>query len=300
MSGLPPDQTAVPYDPDPSACMRALDALRWTAGVAFTHARVKVGIRVSNGSIFGAVRGSLPPGIEPVTSPDVDFLYSVTEEPNGSGAAPAYTVYSDVVPIVRTTNLERAINTLTGDLERLAVEAGQGRLIVRAGAVGWEGKGILILGPRSSGRSTLVAGLLWAGAQYYGDELTVLDPQGRIHPFVRPLSLKCGPGAEPVHLADLGATAGDDPLPIGAMIATAYRPGTTWVPRGLKLAEAAAMLTASAVTGKRQPDTVRPAFEKMLRGVRKFLGDRGEAGEVIFRILSGFSTVFAGSPEPPA
>ena len=287
-------QVPPPYDDDPSACMRQLDGLSWGGGVAFTLHGIKAGVRVSSEEMLEGIEEMLPQGAQPVDTPDVDFLYSVTKGASSGGNSPAYASYADVVPIARTPDLEGAIRAVIEDLTRGAAEALQGRLIVRAGAVGWEGKAILVLGPRLSGRSTLVAGLLWAGAEYYGDELSVLDAEGRVHPFVRPLSLRCGAGAGPVLLADLGASAGSGPIPIGAVVATVYRPGATWVPKGFKLTDAVEMLVANTLTGKREPDVVRPAFEKLLRGTRKFSGERGEAGEVIFRILSGLSAVFGG------
>jgi len=290
-------QVAPPYDGDPSACMRQLDGLPWAAGVAFTLHGIKMGIRVSSTTMLERIEAALPAGAQPVDGPDVDFLYSVTG--NGSEDSPEYTSHADAVPIARTSRLGDAIQAVNEDLARLARHASRGRLVVRAGAVGWEGRAILVLGPRSSGRSTLVAGLLWAGAEYYGDELAVLDAEGRVHPFVRPLSLRCGVGSGPVQLAELGAVAGSGPIPIGAVVATAYRPGATWRPRGLGLADAVEMLVANALTGKREPDSVRPVFDKILRGTRRFSGERGDAGEVIFRILSGLSTVFGGSGREP-
>lgn len=296
MSGAPGlsfRQVAPPYDGDPSACMRQLDGLPWAAGVAFTLHGIKMGIRVSSATMLERIEATLPAGAQPVNGPDVDFLYSVTMD-GGGGTPPAYTSYADAVPIARTVDFASAIRAVNEDLARLAGHASRGRLIVRAGAVGWEGMAILVLGPRSSGRSTLVAGLLWAGAEYYGDELAVLDVKGRVHPFVRPLSLRCGVGAGPVQLADLGAAAGSGPIPIGAVVATVFRPGAAWRPKGLKLTDAVELLVANTLTGKRAPDSVRPAFDKILGGTRRFSGERGEAGEVIFRILSGLGTLLAG------
>ncbi len=298
MPGDTSGRTGAPYDGDPSACMKVLDAMRWAEGVAFVHAGITVGIRVSGAGMLDRIGTAIPPGARLVPAGNVDFLYSVTKGNGSDHEAALYTVYSDTVPLVQTPDPDGVAAAIAEDLGHLVHQTERGRLIIRAGSVGWEGKAILVLGPRSSGRSTLVAGLLWAGATYFGDELTILSPEGEVYPFVRPLSLRCGVTAEPMRLADIGATAGTGPVPIGAVVATVYRPEATWVPKGLGLADAAGMLAERSLTGQRDPAALRSIFERMLKGVRRFSGDRGEAGEVIFRILSGFSTVFGG--EQPA
>ena len=57
------------------------------------------------------------------------------------------------------------------------------RVFVHAGVVGWKGHAIVIPGRSRSGKTTLVAELVKAGAEYYSDEFAVLDAEGRVHPF---------------------------------------------------------------------------------------------------------------------
>ena len=63
-------------------------------------------------------------------------------------------------------------------------ERARNRIFIHAGVVGWQGRAIVIPGRSFSGKSTLVAALLQAGATYYSDEFAVLDGRGYVHPFL--------------------------------------------------------------------------------------------------------------------
>ena len=95
-----------------------------------------------------------------------------------------------------------------------------------------------------SGKTTLVRALVEAGAVYYSDEFAMLDEAGRVHPYARQLSFR-PPDGRPVDLRaeELGGVAGTEPLPVGMVIVTRYRPGGVWQPRQLSAgAGALAML----------------------------------------------------------
>ena len=74
-------------------------------------------------------------------------------------------------------------------------------MLVHAGAVEWDGHAALFPAPMESGKTTLVAGLVRAGARYLSDEAAAIDPETLlVHPF--PKSLTIGAGSWEV-LADL-------------------------------------------------------------------------------------------------
>ena len=64
------------------------------------------------------------------------------------------------------------------------------RVFLHAGAVAWNGLGIVIPGGTMSGKTSLVRELLQAGALYYSDEYAVLDDLGRLHPYPQPLGVR--------------------------------------------------------------------------------------------------------------
>jgi len=58
---------------------------------------------------------------------------------------------------------------------------------LHAATVNWQGKCITIAGTSGAGKSSLCTAALLNGAEYFSDEYALLDKQGRITPFPRPL-----------------------------------------------------------------------------------------------------------------
>ena len=90
----------------------------------------------------------------------------------------------------------RAIS-LVPDLIRALDDAVVQRLTtlraVHAGAVLWGERALLLPGVTHAGKSSLVAELLRRGATYFSDEYALIDSEGRVHPYPRPLLLGMAP-----------------------------------------------------------------------------------------------------------
>ena len=82
------------------------------------------------------------------------------------------------------------MESLESDMQRFVAEMAHRRVFVHAGVVGWQGKAIIIPGRTFTGKTTMVAELVRAGATYYSDEYAVFDLQGRVHPYARPLGMR--------------------------------------------------------------------------------------------------------------
>jgi hypothetical protein len=109
----------------------------------------------------------------------------------------------------------------------LVAEFTKSVVFVHAGVVGWKGRAIILPGNSFFGKTTLVAELINRGATYYSDEYAVFDEDGLVHPFARPLSLRTsGPNIDEMDLpvAELGGQKGEQPLPIGSVVFTKYKP----------------------------------------------------------------------------
>ncbi|WP_157871812.1 hypothetical protein [Gloeothece verrucosa] len=103
----------------------------------------------------------------------------------------------------------------------------QDKLFVHAGVVGWRGRAIVIPGRSFSGKTTLAAALVKAGAIYYSDEYAVIDRDGLVHPYPRPLCIREGVGEQikrrKCSVEELGGQAGTDPIPVGLVVHTKYQ-----------------------------------------------------------------------------
>ena len=117
-------------------------------------------------------------------------------------------------------------------LRNFVVEHAKDKVFVHAGAVAHRGRAILIPGGSFSGKSTLVAALVRAGADYYSDEHAVLDEHGLVHPYARPLSIRADDPEVPSRQSaeSLGGRSGADPIPVGVIAATVVPSGRALQP----------------------------------------------------------------------
>ena len=174
----------------------------------------------------------LPPGWKLAGSPVVDRLYSVIVA--GPATRPGLRLfnllYAGPTRLARTLEFDDLFEALETDLQMYVAEMARRLLFVHAGVVGWGGRALVFPGRSFSGKSTLVAALVQAGATYYSDEYAVFDARGRVHPYARPLSIRGQGGERPKKYTPeaLGGGSGVKPLPVSLVVFTKYRSGARW------------------------------------------------------------------------
>lgn len=266
--------------------MDKIDRLGWAAGINFTSYGLRIGVRVNDPAVIDKVIEQLPPDWKPATSPVVDRVYSIIA--GGEGPRPGIRryslVYANANRIARTPELFQALDAFESDLQLYVAETAPRRVFVHAGVVRWRGKAIVIPGRSFSGKTTLTAELVKAGATYYSDEYAVLDGQGRVHPYRRRLSVRENGHLEKPKKYDvetLGGRSGIKPLPVGLVIVSKYKPGAKWRPQQISAGEGALALMANTVSVRRQPETTLATLRKVVARAPVFKGTRGEARQVI-------------------
>lgn len=264
--------------------MQKLDRLGWAAGIAFTWHGVRVGVRVDDAGIMCAVRERFPFGWMPVPASEVDLICSVVMggARSGTNTRRFHLVYLDGVRIARTVVLDDALNILESALRLYVAEFGRRGVFVHAGVVGWRGQAILIPGTSRAGKSTLVAELVRAGAEYYSDELAVLDSQGRVHPYPLPLQLRDSHTAAErrVTAEEFGGNIGRRPLRIGLVLVTRFEDGARWEPRNISTGRCVLNLMAHTVNARRRPVSALSTLHAAASGAAALGGVRGEAREM--------------------
>lgn len=270
--------------------MEKIDRLGWAAGFAFSAYGVRAGVRVSDAALVPSLFDLLPPGWKISRAASVERLYSLVA---GGAYARAggrrYSLlYGDAERLARTHDLTEALDALESDLKLYVAEGARRRVFVHAGVVGWRGAAILLPGRSFAGKTTLVAALVRAGADYYSDEYAVLDGRGLVHPYTRPLSLRREgePGArERVRASALGGREGARPLEVGLLVFSRYEPGARWRPRALSPGRGVLELLSHTVSARRRPERALAALGLAARGARALKGARGEAEETADLIL---------------
>lgn len=157
---------------------------------------------------------------------------------------------------------------------------------VHAGAVLWGERALLLPGVTHAGKSSLVAELLRRGATYFSDEYALIDSEGRVHPYPRPLLLRNGsPEQFPVLPAECNASIGDTPAPVGWILALEYLPENTWSVAAVSQSEALLLLLRNTPHVLSESPDLVAVFQRAVAGATCFVGRRPDANEAISQIL---------------
>jgi hypothetical protein len=272
--------TSVPARP-------ALDRIEWPLTLSVLAYGVRIGVRANDPGVAERLACHLPPGWERLESVEAVRTYSlVVEDDDPGGGARSSMCVNDTVLVGRST-AQAVLRAFESDVKLYVAETAPDRVFVHAGVVGFQGRAILLPGRSFSGKTTLVAALVRAGAEYYSDEYAVLDAAGGVHPYPGLLSIRRAGGAGatkcPVHA--LGGHAGSQPLPVGLVVVTEFRSGGEWRPRRLSPGRGALKLLANTVSARRIPATVLATLRQVVSRAPVVATGRGEASDVVEPIL---------------
>jgi hypothetical protein len=268
--------------------MEKLNRLGWAAGFAFKCQGVRIGIRSNTGQALELASRHLPPGWEPTPGPVVDELCSLLMGgvKKGSNIRRFSLLYWGAGLVARDLAFEELLGKLESCLHLIVATRARRRRFVRAAVVGWEGRAILILGPRSSGKSTLLGELLRAGGAYYSDRYAVLDASGRVHPYPTPLPAHLGLGDEKGRAGESPrGNRATEPLPVGLVIDTRYREGVVCRPRRLSSGEALFTLLKYAVDARIRPQEALTYLHAVANRATTIRSQRSEAGVAVATFL---------------
>jgi len=270
--------------------MQKIDRLGWAAGTSFVSYGRRIGVRVSDPQVLPQIMDLLPPGRAASPSPVVRRLYSIFVGGDGAraGVRRLHLAYANSLRIARTPDLQAALDAFESDVRLYVAERARRRVFVHAGVVGWRGRAIVIPGRSFSGKSSLVAALVRAGATYYSDEYAVFDERGRVHSFLSPLSLRNQDAQRPpkYRAESLGRPPGGKRLTVGLVAVSEYRPGARWRPRHLTPGQGILALLANTVPARERPAAALAALKQAVGHAPVVLqGTRGEAAEVADLLL---------------
>ncbi len=246
-------------------------------------------VSVTDASLLPKVVACLPPGSRlSRTSRAGARVYSIvsSETRSADGVRPFWRVYDDDHLEAEVFAEADALHVFEGlvrfDVARLSTRW----TFIHAGAVGWNGRAVLIPGASHSGKSSLVEALVRAGASYYSDEYAVLDRRGRLYPFAKPLQLRREDGrVDRVEPEDIGGTRGTKRLPVSLVMATQYVAGTQWAPATETAGSTVLALLAHAVRAQTAPARVLKTLAHAAETAVTLAGDRGEARDIADDVL---------------
>jgi hypothetical protein len=157
---------------------------------------------------------------------------------------------------------------------------------VHAGAVLWGDRVILLPGVTHAGKSSLVAELLRRGATYFSDEYALIDSDGHVHPYPRPMLLRNGSSTQfPVLPEEYSAPIGDGPAPVGWILALEYLPGSVWDIAETAQSDAVLNLLRNTPHVLAESPQMVHNFQRAVAGAACYAGSRSEAVDATERIL---------------
>ncbi|HKO42669.1 MAG TPA: hypothetical protein VJU84_05240 [Pyrinomonadaceae bacterium] len=268
--------------------MAKVDRLGWVAGFSLRSFGVDIGIRSNDPETLQRIVEHLPPYWENIKTPAVDRVYSILHR-NGTGVGSRRMsmVYLNEQRLLRSADLNELFTAFESNLRLYVAEFAKDRVFVHAGVVGWKGQAIVVPGRSFTGKSTLIAELVRAGATYYSDEYAVIDPDGRVHPYFKPIELREEGTFKQAKfdVSSMGGHVGTESLPIGLVLIGKYKTGATWRPKKLTAGKAVLELLDNTVSARRNPEAALSAFRHVVADAEVVKGVRGDAEQTVRAIL---------------
>ena len=261
----------------------------WVTGRSIVAYGVRVGIQTNKPKFLDSLLARIP-NIWQASSPSpIERVFSVRVGTTGLRKRGRLThqLFEDHQIVANSTELDLILDVFDKQLKIYVAEMARRRVFVHAGAVEWQGKGIVIPGRSFSGKTSLVAELVRAGATYYSDEYAVLDRHGRVHPYPTPLAIR-QPGSHRqtnTSAQELGGRVGAKALPVSLIVVSRYEPGKEWHPRQLSPGLALLELLNNTIPARRRPEAVITTLQKAVGQAVTLKGARGEASHTAELIL---------------
>jgi hypothetical protein len=249
---------------------------------------VPVRISTDDESVWIGMQELLPPGwVEHADGEQIDPEQEIAHFTLMNDGVD-YVLQRDETVLARS-DLKIALHVFDAQLRGHIALHSPDRIFVHAGTVGYRGRAIVIPGESFSGKTTLVAELVKAGATYYSDEYAILDADGLVHPFPKPLSIRPRPGlGVRTDVGQLGGTAGTEPLRLGLIVVSQYRRDATWQPRTLSQGEAVIQIVAHTIPAQLRPEETMKAIRQAVDGSGAIAleGERGDASAMVDQLLA--------------
>ncbi len=244
---------------------------------------VSIQVTVSDPNLWPAVQSVLPPAAAPCDSRAVSARFAFVH-----AGEEAFSVALDDQPVTGEVELEVALGVLDAQVRAVVAANARDWVFVHAGAVAAGDHALLIPGASFTGKTTLVAALVRAGAAYYSDEFAVLDSHGHVHPYPKPLSIRLANSGRTREMAahDLGASTGKRALPVSLIAITSYRPGASWRPESRPASAGALALLSNAVPARERPEQSLHAVRQAAAEAITLEGERGEAEATVPALLA--------------
>ena len=270
-----------------SSLIRPVKKLSFSAfGVGFA-------LGADAGDILQECLKYLPPGSAQTSSKCNDVQCSVTYHLESAAFGGIFSLTRNGRELFRCDDRTEILERF-GSIMALHLADNSRKLVfIHAGVVGWGDRAIVIPGRSFSGKTTLVAELVRAGATYYSDEFAVVDRNGRVHPYPQPLQIRDPHTYRQTRcpVVRLGGLTGGSPLPIGLVVFCQYKEGATWLPQELSPGIGCLQMLNNTISARSAPAIALSTLKQIASSAVIVKGLRGDCSQVIQWITTHFGSL---------
>ncbi len=151
-------------------------------------------------------------------------------------------------------------------------------VFIHAGAVVWQGSGLILPGKSMAGKTTLVKTLIGLGADFYSDEFAVIDKHGQLHSYPRDLGSREPDGSQNnIPALELGWKSSMPDVDIKLVASITYNPKLKSEFRQCSRGLGILSLLNNAVGARTQPENTVNHIEQLAKHADFIEGERGDA-----------------------
>jgi hypothetical protein len=249
-------------------------------------------LRTERPALLKRFASAWPYGCTSTEATAFDRVYAIVE--NGEGG---WKLYADSRKVAEATDAAEMKRRMRAHVQLFVAATSEQYVFIHAGVVAFGNQAIVIPGRSYSGKTTLVAEFVKAGATYYSDEYALFDQEGRVHPYPRPLSVRAKRTGiqRDVAFESLGGQSGNQPLPVVLILLTKYQAGAQWNPVSVAAREASKGLALNAVAIRRFPAATIKAIACASATASVLDGVRGEAHALVESVKQRLTSQFNSS-----
>jgi hypothetical protein len=228
----------------------------------------------------------LLPGHEPIPVSDFRHQFYISSEPNGDAA-----IFKNGERLAAVCPFKDALDIFSSHIRLAVAENAADRVFIHAGAVGFGDKALIMPASSRCGKTTLTAELVRRGGLYYSDEYAVLDADGLLHPFPKPLSIR-GLSSDDrqtdVHVESIGGKVAEQEISVAMVLFTEYQNNAVFRPKRLSSANGLMELIRKTIPIRTEPERVLNVLRKVAESAIFVESKRGDASIQADQIVDFF------------
>jgi hypothetical protein len=242
--------------------------------VGFEAFGVRIAVTAPPGPMSAGLKATFPPQRFTCDPGDATVDLKLDGRPQEASIIKQGELFAEGIP------LETALEVLEREIRTEIALRAPDVIFVHAGVVADKDRALVLPGASYTGKTTLVAALAEAGATYFSDEYAVLDADGNVHPYARPLGIRINGVAGRHDATERGWSVGQHAVPVKAVVLTSFSDGASWSPQPLSKGAAILALLANTVPAQTRPEESLRAATQAVEGAVLQQGQRGDASRI--------------------